>query len=100
MREMDLSLTDLQMKWNHMSICFVQVWCGPFLDSTMADWLSQCITVGTVGGEVSDPTRVCSHTASFVACAAATYLASMVEMVTIGCFFKLQATALPLMRNA
>ena len=82
-----------------MAICFVQAWCCPFFDSTMADWLSQCITVGMISGEVSDPTRVHGHTAFFVACAAEMYLPSIVERATIGCFLELQATALPLMKN-
>jgi len=79
---------------------FLQVCAVPFLDSATADWLSQCKTIGAVGGEVSDPARVHSHTASFMVCAAATYSASIVDRATIGCFLELQVTTPPPMWNA
>ena len=69
------------------------------MDSTMADWLSQCKTNCMVGGKVSDPLRAHSHMASFVACTAVTYLASIVDRVTMGCFLELQATTPPPMWN-
>ena len=56
-REMDLFSAASWTKWNRMSICFIRAWCCPFLDSAMADWLSQCKTIRAVGGEVSDPAR-------------------------------------------
>ncbi|KIK32661.1 hypothetical protein CY34DRAFT_100975, partial [Suillus luteus UH-Slu-Lm8-n1] len=41
-----------------------------------------------------------SQMASFAACVAATYSASVVESVTSSCFFELQDTAPPSSKNA
>jgi len=53
----------------------------------MAYWLLQCKTISVVSGKVSDPVRAHSHTASFMVCAAVTYLASVVDKATMGCFW-------------
>ena len=64
----------------------------------MAAWLFQNIVVKVLSGIVSSPTNIWSHMASFVACVAAIYCASIIDNVIIGCFFELQVMAPPPIR--
>src|SRR5882724_7546931 len=78
-----------------MSMCLVHTWYCPSLDSAIADWLSQWIVVVVVGDMAISPMKVHSHIASFIACAAMMYSASVVDSVIIGCFLELHVTAPP-----
>jgi len=40
------------------------------------------------GDVVISPMKVCSHIASFVACMAKMYLASVIDNAMMGCFFR------------
>lgn len=61
----------------------------------IADWLSMRSIVGVLMGKPSLPSSHLSQMSSFVACAPAIYLASVLDSVMEDCFFELQLMAPP-----
>ena len=76
-------------------MCLVCMWYCPSLDSAIVDWFSQQIVVIMVGNTVISPMKVHSHMASFIACAAEMYMASIIDNAMMGCFLELHTTAPP-----
>ena len=74
---------------------FILAWNWSFLETEMVDWLSQKIVIGQVSGLIISVMKVLNHRASFAACVAAMYLASVVESMTTDCFLELQDMAPP-----
>ena len=57
------------------------------------------MVTGSLSGRVISAIKVLIQRASFAACVAVMYSASVVESATIGCFFKLQETTPPSIVN-
>ena len=76
-------------------MCFILAWNWSLLETEMVDCLSQKIVTGQVSGLVISVMKVLNHRASFAACAAVMYLASVVKSMMTDCFLELQDTALP-----
>ena len=88
-----LSSTASHMKWYRTLICLVREWYLLSLDNAIAPWLSLLIVIQHSSSLRSSARNVHSPSASFAACAWATYSASTVDKATICCFFELQLTA-------
>ena len=66
---------------------FIHVWNWSFLDTEMANCLSQWRVTGCKRSQEISVRNIQIHKASFTACVAAMYLASVVDNATIDCFF-------------
>ena len=92
-------LTRSCTKWCWMSMCFVLAWCMGFLASPIHLWLSLWITVAPFCGWPMSASKHRSQMASFVACVAAMYSASVEDRATVTCHLDDQLTGHPLTRN-
>ena len=89
--EIFLFSTASWMKWYWISICLVQAW-NLFFDNAITPWLSHFNVTGLLNPLIS-PINVCKYIASFVAWVCAMYSTSVLDNVTMYCFFELQVMA-------
>ena len=73
-------------------MCLVLTWNWLFLETKMANLLSQYTITGQVSGCVISTMKVLNHRASFMVCMVMRYSASVLESVIMGCFLELQET--------
>ena len=97
LREILPEETVCRIKWKWTSICFVQAWKVESFDSRIAPWLSQKSVVGRLNEKIveSSERNLWIQRMSFEEWVRATYSASMLDKVMIGCFFELQDTIPP-----
>ena len=83
-----------QMKWKWTSMRLVRPWKVKSLESRMAPWLSQNKLVGKEKEKIEENSvsSLWIQMMSFDEWVSATYSASVLDKVIIGCFFKLQET--------
>ena len=92
--------TVCRIKWKLMSICLVQLWNVKSFESRIAPWLSQKSVVGIEYEKTQENSErsLWIHKMSFEEWVSATYSASVLESVMIGCFLQLQDTIPELMK--
>ena len=85
---------EMKMNVESSSICLVRPWKVESWDNRIAPWLSQNKVVGVEKEKIRDNSvrNLWIHRISFEACVSATYSASVLDNVTIGCFLQLQET--------
>jgi len=93
------SFTCSQMKWKRTSMCLLLSWLIGFFANSMADLLSNWITIPFSCFNSSLLRRFLSQTAWQTLQDAATYSASHVDSVTMGYFFESQVNAMLPMKN-
>ena len=93
------SFTCSRMKWKRTSMCLLLIWLTEFFANSMADLLSTRITIPFSCFNSSLLRRFLSQTAWQTLQDAATYSASHVDSVTMGCFFESQENAVLPMKN-
>ena len=93
------SFTCSRIKWNLTSICLLHSWFTGFFASSIADLLSTWIIVASSYFDSILLSNLLSHIAWHTHQDAATYSASHVERVTIGCFLESQVNAVFPMKN-
>jgi hypothetical protein len=88
-----------RIKWKRTSMCFLLSWFTGFFANSIADLLSTWITVAPSYFSSILFNKFLSHIAWHTHQDAATYSASHVESVTIGCFFESQVNTVSPIKN-